>query len=39
MKTNTNKTKDWALVQNTTLAVDIYSVELRLGWVTQPNQT
>ena len=29
-----NKTKDWALVQNAALAIDIYGVEVRLGWVT-----
>ena len=26
-----SKTKDWALVQNAAMAIDIYGVEVRLG--------
>ena len=28
------KTKDWALVQNAALAIDVNGVEVRLGWET-----
>ena len=28
------KTKDWVLVQNTALAIDVNGVEVRLGWET-----
>ena len=33
-KLNVTTTKNWVLVQNAALAIDVYGAKVRLGWVT-----